>query len=255
MHARSFCRITAADAFEWFADPDGELFRFERAARRRARDSGARRHATKVAARPGGDADDEAFREYSLLVAEQQRAPRSPSALSDDEGADGFAEMVVRAEPLARALGRLGCFVTLREAEALIGRWTKSLVTKSASNVWVLDFSAWRRLWRDRARVDEERWHRSLRVWWGPEAPAGGARLRRGESAVGQVSSVGAWLDRVSSHTERRNYGKFMRMLEQFEREAGLAEASGVGLAAATEDSELTIALGAMLKCSIRFHV
>ena len=256
VHARSFCRITAADAFEWIADPGGELFRFERAARRRARDSGARRHATKTAGRPGSDADDEAFREYTLLVAEQQRAPRSPSALSDDEDANSFGEMVVRAEPLARALGRLGCFVTLREAEALIGRWTKSLVTKSASNVWVLDFSAWRRLWRDRARVDEERWHRSLRVWWGPEAPAGGAaQLRRGESAVGQVSSVGAWLDRVSSHTERRNYGKFMRMLEQFEREAGLAESSGVGLAAATEDSELTIALGAMLKCSIRFHV
>lgn len=261
-HHRSFCRITAADAFEWFADPSGELYRFERAARRRVRDRDARRDDASKTSSRRGEVDDEAFREYALLVRDQERAPRSPAALSEEDE-DAFGEMVVRAEPLACALGRLGCFLTLREAEALIGRWTKSLVAKSTGDGggWSLSFGGWRRLWRDRARVDEERWHRSLRVFWGPEAPAGSsaAVALQGGSGSGlpgtAVSTVGSWLDRVASRTERENYGKFMRMLERFEREAGLASSSGVGIAAATENSELTLALGAMLKCSIRFHV
>ena len=56
--------------------------------------------------------------------------------------------MAVGAVDLVSSLGRLGVFVTTREAEALIGRWTKSKVPKgNSAKSGSLSFRVWRKIW------------------------------------------------------------------------------------------------------------
>ena len=221
---------------------------------------------------------------------------RSSADLSDEEDGD-FGRMVVGAEQLVGSMGRLGVFVTSREAEALIGRWTKSKVPKgSSSKSWSLSFHTWRKIWcvrwpctplgtlryslahphrtvhhhlpcfvsmfyfhtnfrYNRIKVDEEKWLRSLRVWWGPDAPPDGIFGTGASAEGGAIATVGDWLDRVASRMEKQNYKKLMSILSRFERETGLAQAGAFGIANHAENPELTLPLGSTLKCIIRFEV
>jgi|TARA_B110000208_G_scaffold89782_1_gene113163 hypothetical protein len=107
----------------------------------------------------------------------------------------------------------------------------------------------------NRIKVDEEKWLRSLRVWWGPDAPPDGIFGTGASAEGGAIATVGDWLDRVASRMEKQNYKKLMSILSRFERETGLAQAGAFGIANHAENPELTLPLGSTLKCIIRFEV
>ena len=107
----------------------------------------------------------------------------------------------------------------------------------------------------NRIQVDEEKWLRSLRVWWGPDAPPDGVFGTGPSSEGGAIATVGDWLDRVASRREKQNYKKLMHLLSKFERGTGLAQAGAFGIADHSGNPELTLPLGSTLRCVIRFEV
>ena len=66
---------------------------------------------------------------------------------------------------------------------------------------------------------------------------------------------MGAWIDRVASHTERVNYFHLLQVLDEFERTAGLQQSREFDDDGNDMLQALTIQLGSRLKCSLHFHL